>query len=51
VSSGVLDTFIIYIFIQQLRYNDLLIKILSNIVVLILNYIFSKYLIFKKDKK
>jgi putative flippase GtrA len=48
IFSGVMDTTIIIMFIQLLHYNDLLIKILSNILVLVTNYIFSKYFIFRK---
>lgn len=33
------------------RINDVIMKIISNIVVIILNFIFSKLIIFKKDKK
>lgn len=34
-----------------LHINDILMKVISNIVVIILNFVFSKILIFKKDKK
>jgi len=46
-SFGV-EEIIIFIFITRLEYNELLIKILGNIVVLILNYIVSKLFVFKK---
>ena len=44
----VLDIGIIYLFVDVLGLHYLLIKILSNIVVIILNYIFSKLFIFIK---
>lgn len=49
--SGVLDTGIMYLFVEQLGFSDLLIKILSNLVVIVINYLFSKLFIFRKTKK
>lgn len=46
--SGGLDVLIMYLFVSLLLYNDMLIKILSNILVIILNYIFSKLFVFRK---
>lgn len=46
--TGVLDLGIMLLFVDVLHFNGLLIKILSNIIVIILNYIFSKLIIFKK---
>lgn len=48
VLSGTLDIGIMYLFVDIFKWNDLIVKILSNIVVIILNYIFSKLFIFKK---
>ncbi|MDF2567003.1 MAG: hypothetical protein K0R90_459 [Oscillospiraceae bacterium] len=48
VLSLIIDTAIVWFFVEKLLYNDLLIKILSNILVIILNYVFSKLFIFKK---
>ena len=46
--TGVCDLFIMFIFVDCLSVNDLFIKIASNVLVVILNYIFSKLIIFKK---
>lgn len=46
--SGGLDLLIMFIFVTILNYNDMIIKILSNILVIILNFIFSKLFVFKK---
>lgn len=46
--SGGLDMLIIFIFVSVLKFNDILVKILSNVLVLILNYIISKLFVFKK---
>lgn len=50
VLTGVLDVFIMILFVDVLEFNDLFIKILSNILVIILNYVFSKLLVFNKQK-
>ena len=48
ITTGILDVLIMVLFVDVLEFNDLLIKILSNVLVIILNYIFSKFLVFKK---
>jgi len=50
--SGVLDVIIMWIFADTLCFNDKVIKILSNVIVVILNYIAGKWFVFrKKDSK
>ncbi len=46
--TGLLDIFIMYLFVDQLGWNDLIMKILSNLIVIVVNYIASRLLIFKK---
>ncbi len=46
--SGALDMGVMYLFVDVLHYNDMLIKILSNIIVIVVNYVLSKLIIFKK---
>lgn len=48
VFSGLLDVLIMYVFVTRLGCYDLLIKILSNILVIILNFIISKLIVFRK---
>jgi putative flippase GtrA len=48
VFTGVLDLGIMFLFVDVLLFNDMAIKIISNIVVIVLNYILSKFIIFKK---
>ena len=43
-----LETVILYIFVTVLQVNEPLMKILANILVLIMNYFASKFIIFKK---
>ena len=47
--SGLLDIAIMFVFVQQLLMNDIVVKLASNVLVVILNYIFSKIYIFKKE--
>lgn len=46
--SLVVDLLVMYISISMFNMNALLAKIIANIVVLIINYAFSKWFIFKK---
>lgn len=46
-SFGV-ESLMIYVFISRLGYNELLVKIAANVIVLVLNYIISKFFIFSK---
>ncbi len=51
VLSGLIDMTFMYLFVSILAFNDSLMKIITNVIVVILNYIFSKLFIFnKKDK-
>ena len=47
--SGVLDIGFMKLTVDVLHFEKVLMKIISNIIVVILNYIFSKFIIFKKD--
>jgi len=47
VSLG-METVIMFVTVELLGLNDLVMKLLTNIVVIIANYVFSKLFIFKK---
>ena len=47
VSLG-METVLMFLLVEVLHLNDLAMKLLVNIVVIILNYVFSKLFIFKK---
>ncbi|HBF4437622.1 TPA: GtrA family protein [Clostridioides difficile] len=47
-TSGLVEMIIMYVMVDLLFINDFLTKIATNIIVIVLNYIFSKLLIFKK---
>lgn len=50
IGTGLLDLLIMYICVDVLYGPAFIIKIISNIVVIILNYILSKMLVFKEKK-
>lgn len=45
-----LDMLIMFIFVTKLELNDKLMKIIVQVIIIILNYILSKLLVFKKKK-
>ena len=47
----IIETAILYVGTYILKVNDLIVKIIAQIIIIILNYVFSKLIIFKKDKK
>ena len=51
LATGVLDWGLMYLLVDCLHWPDLWVKIGVNILVIILNYVFSKLLVFKKSKK
>jgi len=48
VFSLLIEELILYVFVNILNMNELIIKFIANIIVIIVNYIFSKLFIFKK---
>lgn len=48
IVSGVTEIVLIYLMVEILCINDFIVKIITNIVVVVLNFIFSKLIIFKK---
>ncbi|MBH6947910.1 GtrA family protein [Clostridioides difficile] len=46
--SGVVEMLIMYVMIDLLFVNDIIVKVFTNIVVIVLNYLFSKMIIFKE---
>lgn len=48
ILSGLFDIGATHIFIEKLGFNDLLIKVIINVLVILFNYIASKFVIFKK---
>lgn len=50
LATGVVDWVSMFVFVDVLGWNDVIIKIVANIVVIVLNYVASKLIIFKKKK-
>jgi len=44
----IIDMILMYLFVSLFKIDDLISKIIVNVVVIILNYVFSKLIIFKK---
>ena len=48
LATGILDIAIMFVCVDLLGFHAMLMKIISNIIVIVLNYVFSKVIIFKK---
>ena len=48
LATGLVDLGCMFLFVDVLRCNDLIIKALDNVLVVVLNYVASKLLIFRK---
>ena len=46
--SGLMDVAIMYVCVDLLGWNSMIIKVLSNVLVIIVNYVASKLVIFRK---
>lgn len=51
VLTGVIDLAIMFVFVDVLLLNDMVIKIVSNIIVIVLNYVLSKFIVFRKKSE
>ena len=40
---------ILYIFIIRMSFDNLIIKLIAQVIIIILNYIISKFIVFKKE--
>ena len=48
-ATGVVDWMCMYVFVEILNMNDLVIKVFANVLVIVLNYVASKLIIFKEE--
>lgn len=48
IFSGVVDTGMLVVLVDFFHMNDVIVKIMAQVVVIVLNYVFSKIWIFKK---
>lgn len=51
IATGLLDVAIMYIFADVMKLYDVAVKVVSNVIVVILNYVASKLFIFKAKKE
>lgn len=51
IMTGILDVVIMVIAVDYMKWNSLIWKLISNVVVTIINYVASKFIIFKDDSK
>ena len=49
IVSLVMEMIILYIFVDMLHIDDLITKIIAQVIVIVANYVFSKVFVFKKD--
>ena len=49
VLSGLMDIAVMYIAVDMLGFNDKIIKLASNVIVVVVNYVISKLWVFKKS--
>ena len=47
--TGFLDLAVMYVCVDHLGWNDMVMKVISNVLVIVINYAASKILIFKKN--
>lgn len=50
LATGIVDWLCMFIFVDMLHFNDVMIKFTANVVVIVLNYVASKLIIFKHKK-
>jgi len=50
IVSGVMETGLLYVFVEFMKLNENVVKIVVAVLVVILNYVFSKLIIFKKKR-
>lgn len=48
LATGVLDWACMYIFVDLFHFHDVVVKVAANVLVIVLNYVASKLVIFKK---
>lgn len=48
VSTLLLDMLMMYVFVSVLKFDDKIIKLIVQVIVIVLNYVLSKFIVFKK---
>ncbi len=45
--SLIIDVFLMYVFVELIKLNDMIAKVINQVIVIVLNYVFSKLFVFK----
>ena len=48
ITTLIIDMFMMYILVSVFKFNDKIVKLIVQVVVVILNYVLSKFIVFKK---
>lgn len=51
IGTELADILCMYVFVERLHWNDVIVKAIANIIVILLNYIASKFVIFRHELK
>ena len=51
ISTLLIDMIIMYIFVSILKYDNRIVKLIAQVVIIILNYTLSKFIVFKSSKE
>lgn len=51
ISTLVIDMIIMYIFVSILKFDNKIVKLIVQVLIIILNYILSKFIVFKSSKE
>ena len=51
ISTLLIDMIIMYIFVSRLKFDNKIVKLIAQVVIIILNYILSKFIVFKSSKE
>lgn len=49
--TAIMDIALMYVTVSMLHFNDMLMKVVVNVLVIVLNYVFSKLFVFKNKEK
>ena len=50
LATGIVDWICMFVFVELLNVNDVVVKVAANILVIVLNYVASKLIVFKEKK-
>ena len=51
ISTLLIDMIIMYIYVSRLKFDNKIVKLIAQVAIIILNYILSKFIVFKSSKE